>query len=143
MDDDIFLLALVAVVVAVGWWWWWWRRWWWCDRSPRRSPRVNTVWRVEPYSRLSTTDMRQKLGVVSCFGGREGWRWVPAYTMWSGPRATSTPSGILIHPAVWIQYLGQKVEGCCVPPPFWGRSWSPTNIMFPGPRTVPTYQVAS
>jgi len=24
--------------------------------------------------------------------------------MWSGPRPTSVPSGILIHPAVWPQY---------------------------------------
>ena len=25
-------------------------------------------------------------------------------TMWSGPRPTSVPSGILIHPTVWPQY---------------------------------------
>jgi len=30
--------------------------------------------------------------------------WTPSTTMWSGPRPTSVPSGILIHPAVWPQY---------------------------------------
>jgi len=25
-------------------------------------------------------------------------------TMWPGPRPTSVPSGILIHPTVWPQY---------------------------------------
>ena len=29
---------------------------------------------------------------------------VPHLTMWSGPRPTSVPSGILIHPTVWPQY---------------------------------------
>ena len=28
----------------------------------------------------------------------------PSNTMWPGPRPTSIPSGILIHPAVWPQY---------------------------------------
>ena len=28
----------------------------------------------------------------------------PANTMWLGPKSTSVPSGILIHPTVWLQY---------------------------------------
>jgi len=30
--------------------------------------------------------------------------WYPSNTMWPGPRPTSVPSGILIHPTVWPQY---------------------------------------
>ena len=30
--------------------------------------------------------------------------WVPSNTNWPGPRPTSVPSGILIHPTVWPQY---------------------------------------
>ena len=33
-----------------------------------------------------------------------------------GPRPTSVPSGILIHPALWPQYIGRKVGGAAVPP---------------------------
>ena len=29
----------------------------------------------------------------------------PSNTMWHGPRPTSVPSGILIHPAVWPQQI--------------------------------------
>ena len=28
---------------------------------------------------------------------------------------------ILIHPAVWSQYMGQKFGGCCAPSFFWGE----------------------
>jgi len=40
-------------------------------------------------------------------------------TMWPGPRATSMPSAILIHPAVWPQK--SWVENWGAPPPFWGK----------------------
>jgi len=33
-----------------------------------------------------------------------GGSWVPSNTMWPGPRPTSMPSCILIHPTVWPQY---------------------------------------
>jgi len=68
------------------------------------------------------------------------------------------PSGILIHPAVWPQYMGEKV-GYAVRPPFWGEwvsselqtgaenlgapplleqgAGSPSNTTWPGLR--PTY----
>jgi len=46
---------------------------------------------------LATIDMGQKVGV--------GWgAGSPSNTMWSGPRHTSIPSGILIHSIVWPQY---------------------------------------
>jgi len=44
--------------------------------------------------RLATIDMGRK--VRGC--------WVPINTMWTGPRPTSVPNGILIHPTVWPQY---------------------------------------
>jgi len=101
-----------------------------------------------------------KIGGVPLWGEE-----APCNTMWPGPRHTSMPSGILIHPAVWPQYTGEKV-GSAVPPPFWGSGWvswelqtwaenlgapplleqgagSPSNTMWPGPRPIPPYQVAS
>jgi len=51
-------------------------------------------WRLDLSSRLATTDIGQKLGVCPFGGlGRH-------LTMWPGPRHTSVPSGILIHPGV-------------------------------------------
>jgi len=65
----------------------------------------------------------------------------PSNTMLSGPRPTSLPIGILIHPAVWLQQLfgynryGPKIGGV---PPFWGvGGGSPSNTMWPGIR--PTF----
>jgi len=46
-------------------------------------------------NRLATIDIGRKLGAVT-FGGEE--------LVWPGPRPTSLPSGILIHPTVWSQY---------------------------------------
>jgi len=66
-------------------------------------------------------------------------RCVPIYnTMWPGPRSTSTPSGILIRPAVWPQYMGQNV-GAAVPA-FLVVAGSSSNTMSPGarPSSVPS-----
>jgi len=50
-----------------------------------------------------------------------GGSWVPSNAMWPGPRPTSIPSGILVHPAiwpqgtlaaVWPQYTWPKIGGC-------------------------------
>jgi len=85
---------------------------------------------LDPSSRLATIDMGRKLGAVCLLGGAGS----PSNTMWHGPRPTSVPSGILIHPAVRPQYMGRKVGGCCHPV-FWGyRPQSPSNTMSPGPR---------
>jgi len=48
--------------------------------------------------RLATTDMGRKEGAdVPLCGGAE----FASTTMWPGPRSTTAPSDILIHPAVW------------------------------------------
>jgi len=52
-------------------------------------------------------------------------------TILLGPRPTSLPTDILIHPAIWPQQIWTENWGMCP----WGRgSWVP---MWPGPR--PTY----
>ena len=60
---------------------------------------------LDPSSRLATTDMGRKLGdcAVSPLSGR-GRAGSPSNTTSPGPRRSSVPSGILIHPAVWPQY---------------------------------------
>jgi len=81
-----------------------------------------TKWHLDPSSRLATIDMGQKLGAtVPLFGGR----WVPM----PGPRHTSVPSGILIHPSLWPQQTWAENKGLC---PFWG-SW------VPGPTCTPSF----
>jgi len=58
---------------------------------------------AEMGDRLATTDMGRKEqgGCCAPFCGGAG---SPSNTMWLGPRPTSMPSGILIHPTVWPQY---------------------------------------
>jgi len=58
----------------------------------------------------------------------------PSNRMWPGPRATSVPSGILMHPVV-PQQTGLKIRGLC--PFFFGGAGSPSSTMSPGPR--PTF----
>jgi len=55
-----------------------------------------------------------KMGGCAPFfrGGEAGY---PTNTMWPGPRPTSVPSGILIHPVVWPQYMGRKVGAAVTP----------------------------
>ena len=61
--------------------------------------------RRDPSSRLATIDMGRKLGAPPPFwGGGSG---SPSNTMWPGVRRTCTPSFILIHPTVWLQYTRQ------------------------------------
>ena len=43
--------------------------------------------------------------------------------MWPGRRPTSVPSSILIHPAVWPQYMGRKLGGGCCAPLLARGSW--------------------
>jgi len=42
--------------------------------------------------------------------------------MWPGLRPTFAPSGILIHLAVWLQYMGRKFGGCA---PFFEEKLGP------------------
>jgi len=60
--------------------------------------------------RLAVAEMGDHLATIDMRESGEGllWgRWVPtglpSNTMWPGPRPTSLPSGILIHPTVWPQ----------------------------------------
>jgi len=39
--------------------------------------------------------------------------WVPSNTKSPGPRPTSIPSGILIHPAIWPQQIWAENWGLC------------------------------
>ena len=48
--------------------------------------------------------MGRKLGDCVPFSGRGAGSHSPSSTMWRGPRPTSMPSFILIHPTVWPQY---------------------------------------
>ena len=56
---------------------------------------------AETGDRLATIDMGRKLGAVPPFS--RGVAGSPCNTMWSGPRPTFVPSGVLIHLAVWPQ----------------------------------------
>ena len=58
------------------------------------------------------------------------WFFLSSNTMWPGQRPTSVPSGILVHAAVWPQYMGQN-GGLC-PSPLGAGSASNTTL--PGPR---------
>ena len=70
-----------------------------------------------------------RTGGLCPFGGAGS----PYNTMWPGLRPTFVPSGILIHPAVWIQQTWAKNWGAV--PPFWGGGVeSPSSTMWPGPR---------
>ena len=62
-----------------------------------------TKWRLDLSSRLATIDMSRKVGVLCPFGGG-GTAGPSCNTMPHGPRPTSVPSGISIHPADWPQY---------------------------------------
>jgi len=55
---------------------------------------------------------------------------------------TSVPNGILIHSAVWPQYMAEMWGLLCPPPFFWGGGpGSPSNIMWPWsrPTSVPSF----
>ena len=61
----------------------------------------------------------------------------PSNTMWSGPRSTSVPSGVFIHPAVWPQETWAK-NWVGVVPFFLGAAGSPSNTKTPGLRPTST-----
>ena len=65
---------------------------------------------LDPSSRLATITIGRKLGALPpfCRGGTGS----PSGTMWPGPRPTSLPSGMLIHPAIWPQQIWPKIGGC-------------------------------
>jgi len=81
----------------------------------------STKWHLDPCSRLAWPQhVRQNWGCCAPLWGRAGF---PSNTMSPGPRSTSVPSGILIHPAIWPQQTWTKNWGLF---PFFGEgSWVP------------------
>ena len=57
----------------------------------------------------------------------------PYNTMSPGLTSAFRPSGVLIHPAVWLQQAWAENWGLC---PFGGRAGSPSNTMWPGLRPI-------
>jgi len=78
---------------------------------------------------LTTIDMGQKLDGCAPFWGGAG---SPSSTMSPGPRPTSVPSGILIHPVVWPQLTWAEDWG-------WGACalWSRRHCARWGPSSTP------
>jgi len=74
--------------------------------------------------RFGTIDIGQKLGAVPFWEGELGPR------VWPGLRPIIVPSGILIHPAVWLQQTWAEIGGCAIR----GGAGSVFNTMLPGPR---------
>ena len=91
---------------------------------------LHAKFHLDQSNHLATTDIGQIGGAVRPF--LEGGAGSPSNIMSPGPRPTSVPSGILIHPAVWPQQTWAKNWGLC---PFSrGGAGSPSNTMWPGPR---------
>jgi len=73
---------------------------------------LHTKWHLDPCSRLATIEMGRKLGAMPLLVRGAGSQ---SSTVWPGPRPTSVPSGILIHPAIWPQQVwaeNWKLGGC-------------------------------
>jgi len=72
-------------------------------RSPSNENKSPAVAENEMGDRLATIDNRHgpKCGRLLC--PCRGGGWSPSNAMSPGPRPTSVPSGILIHPVVWRQ----------------------------------------
>ena len=67
----------------------------------RAEAYLYTKWHLNSSSPLETIDMGRKVGMLCPFLGGAGF---PLNTVWPGPKTTSMPSFILIHPTVWLQY---------------------------------------
>ena len=74
------------------------------------STYLGTKWHVDPYRSLDIIDRGRKLDVCPFWGA--GSQSNTNYTMLPGPRPTSVPSGILIHPGVWPQRTWVQNCGC-------------------------------
>ena len=80
-------------------------------------------WHLDPSSRLATIDMDRKLGDVPLLGTAGS----PSNTKSPGPRPTSIPCGILVHPAILATIdTGRNWEGLH---PLLGRAGSQFNTM--------------
>jgi len=77
---------------------------------------LRTKWHLDPSNHLATIDMGQKVGVLCPFPGGAA---SLSNTMSSGPRPTSIPSGILVHPAIWPQQTWAENWGGGGAVPLW------------------------
>jgi len=89
---------------------------------------VLKVYHFQKRAFLLTAEKRGAAVPLSRGGG------TPSNTMWPGPRFTSVPSGILIHPAVWSQQTWAKTWVGVGVPISLGVAGSPSNTESPGPR---------
>ena len=104
------------------------------------SPRhLRTKWHLDPSSCLATIDMGRKVVRLLCpFFRRERRAESSFNTIWPGPRPSSVPSGIMIHPTVWLQQI-------------WGENGGSVPLGELGPHLtqcglgqgLPRYQVTS
>ena len=64
----------------------------------------------------------------------------PSNTMWHGPRSTSVPRGVFIHPAIWPQYTWSKNWAGVSMPSLQEVAGSPSSTMWPGlrPTSMPS-----
>jgi len=79
--------------------------------ADQKVQMLSRVWAAR--DRLATIDIGRKLGAVPPFLERGAGS--PSTIMWPGPRPTSIPSSILVHPAIWPQQIWAENWGGCVP----------------------------
>ena len=79
-----------------------------CDLGRDLLPYQVASSSIQPFGHK---DMGRKLGAVPLFGGAA----TPSNITSPGPRFTSVPSGILIHPAVWPKRTLAENWGSCAP----------------------------
>jgi len=98
-----------------------------CQSTAKENKRSVAA---EMGDRLATIETDRKLGAVHLFWGAG----FPSNTTLPGPRSTSIPSRILIHPAIWPQQTWAENWGA----PFLGGGWtgSPHNTLWPGLRST-------
>ena len=107
-----------------------------CPSGGAGSPS-NTVWPGRGLLPCQvTTSSIQPFGHNYRHGPKIGWREAgsPSKTKSPGPRPTSVPSGILVHPAVWPQQTWAENWGC-TPLGEVGAGF-PSNTILSGPRST-------
>jgi len=104
--------------------------------GPRPNSMPSAI--LNQSSRLTTIDMGRILGGLRSLFGQCQVELGPHLTQSTGPRPTSIPCGILIHPAIWPQQIWAENWWLC---PFGGReTGSPSNTMWPRrPTCVPSF----
>ena len=96
---------------------------------------LNSSWDGRPWPRQAWAERWGAAVPLSCRAG------TPSKTMWPGPRSTSVPSGVFIHPVVWPQRTLDKNWGGCAPLGEGKLGPHPTQTRLGW--GLPPYQVAS